>query len=479
MRELILDIVEKNPRHYTRIIKKDADLLEWINTNSVFNNGHLPAMIYSAVHGVSNICESGRTKKFTRFSTGFQGCGPAATCDCVRHSISLGVSATKQGYTQAENDAINQRREDTMVEKYGYAYNSQRADIKHIWTQPKIPLTVHEKLTDRTWLDTQYNQLQRSLTEIADELGVYYSTVGDYCQRQGFHIRPTSLRSLVEIKIAEYVRSLGVDVVTSDRTVIAPRELDILVPSHGFAIEVNGLRWHSYNPIGGAREKRTAHSEKTQAALSQGITLMHVTDWEWQHKTSIIQSMIVSRLGLNHKISARQCEIAAVSKLDEREFLNCYHLQGAISSSKCWGLYHQGVLLMLISFGRSRFSRDADYELLRMCARSGYTVVGGVSKLLAHLGRELPNVTVVSYCDLSKSSGSGYISAGFNRVKVTEPGYFWTDGNEPISRYRCQKKNLSRWLPTYDAALSEAANMFAAGYRRYWDCGNAVMMLKT
>ena len=40
-----------------------------------------------------------------------------------------------------------------------------------------------------------------------------------------------------------------------------------------------------------------------------------------------------------------------------------------------------------------------------------------------------------------------------------------------ISRYKCQKSQLQKWLKTYDSTKTEAENMFLAKYRRYWDCG--------
>lgn len=70
------------------------------------------------------------------------------------------------------------------------------------------------------------------------------------------------------------------------------------------------------------------------------------------------------------------------------------------------------------------------------------------------------------------------ISTGFNFVRETGPGYFWTDGNTVYSRYRCQKKNLSKWLSSFNSDLSEAENLFRAGYRRYWTCGNLVFEKK-
>ena len=106
-----------------------------------------------------------------------------------------------------------------MLEKYGVEFNSQREDKKHIWNRPKIPLTVHSKLIDYEWMNVEYNIKKRSLTDIAAELDVYYSTVAEYCHKFGFIIRPTSLRSLEEIQIVQYIKSLGCNhVKESDRT---------------------------------------------------------------------------------------------------------------------------------------------------------------------------------------------------------------------------------------------------------------------
>jgi hypothetical protein len=479
MKNKILTLIEKHPKYYTKLIKKDLELMQWINVHTLIQDIHLPAMIYSAVYQETNICKNGNVKKFNRFSAGFQGCGPAAICKCTKENIATNVAITKQNYTSSQLNAINDARAKTMLEKYGCEYNSQRADLKHIWARPKIPMLVHEKLTDYEWLNNEYNVKQRSLSEIADELNVYYSTVGDYCQRFGFTIRPTSLRSLTEIAVSNYIKSLGVNVIDSDRSIISPKEIDIYIPSASFGIEINGLRWHSHHPTSGKQENRNKHLQKTTSLSEKNIQLMHITDYEWANKTDIIKSMIGGKLGLNQKIAARKCEVGTVSKDEEKKFLNINHLQGAIPSNICVGLYYNKQLVMLMSLGKSRFKKDVDYEVLRMCSALNFTVVGGVSKLVNKIKKLCPASTIVSYCDLSKSNGGSYIKAGFTKLNQSKPGYFWTDGNVPISRYRCQKKKLKSWLLTFDPTLSESINMFNAGYRRYWDCGNAVLLLKT
>ena len=479
MRTQILDLIEAKPKHYVKSIMKNAEILEWVATNTLISSDHLPSNIYSAVYQESNVCKNGNVKKFDRVSTGFIGCGPANICKCTSENIARNVSKTKSNDTTDDKVKTNSKRSATMVAKYGVAFNSQRIDKKHLWTKPKIPLSIHAKLTDYSWMDKEYNIKKRSLTDIAAELDIYYSTVAEYCHKFGFIIRPTSLRSLEEIQISQYVQGLGLIVEESDRKIIAPKELDVLIPSLNLAIEVNGLRWHSHHPSSGKREDRTKHLNKTLDTAVKGVTLIHVTDYEWKHKQEIIKSIIRSRSGMNSKIHARKCIIKEIDKKTERDFLDKYHIQGFIASNTAFGLFYKDELVMMMSIGKSRFKVDYDYEILRMCAKSDITINGGVSKLVSHLKKLFPTSIIVSYCDLSKGTGVGYLKAGFTLVGTTQPGYFWTNGNNIISRYKSQKANLNKWLGTFDPLLSEAVNMFNANYRRYWDCGNAIYILTT
>lgn len=479
MREQILELITRNPKQYVKIISNNSELLEWVNSKSLSTSEKLSARIYSAVYQISDVCSQGNIKKFDRISTGFIGCGPANICKCTSDTIAIKVSKTKQNKSITEIHESNKKRTDTMIEKYGVQYNSQRDNIKTILSKPKIPITIHEKITNFEWMNNEYNIKKRSLTDIANELGIYYSTVGDYCQRFGFDIRVVSPRSSEEMQISRFIETLGIDIIESDRTIIGPKELDIVIPSRKFAIEVNGLRWHSYHPSCGKPENRNQHITKTTLANDSGYKLIHITDYEWNNKQEIIKSLIKTNLGLNIKIPARKCDIRMVSKTEEKTFLNEYHIQGYISSKYSYGLYFDEQLVMIITIGLSRFTSKYEFELLRMCCKSGITIVGGVSKIISKVKKDLPNTTILSYCDLSKGNGNGYEKSGFILDSVSSPGYIWTDGNNIISRYKSQTHKLKDWLATYDSSLSETKNLFSANYRRYWDCGNKVYVLYT
>jgi len=477
MKEKILKLIKTKPKHYVKLVKADVELMQWVQENSLISDS-LPAMIYSAIYQVSNICPNGNIKKFNRFSTGFVGCGTAATCRCTAENISIGVKTTKSNYSTLDHTRINQKRQETMVKKYGVEFNSQRQDIKHIWTKHKIPDSTVSLLENKEWLNYQYNHKQRTLVDIADELGIYYSTVAEYCKSHGFTIRQRSQYSLIEKYVSNFLTENSIAHEMGNWSVMGNREIDIYIPSHQLAIEIDGLYWHSWCPNKNTYEQRNRHLEKTQLLAEKGIELIHITDYEWNSKTNIIQSIIKSKLGLNARIPARKCKINPVGKKQQREFLDQYHLQGYTGAAQAWGLYFNNELVQLITLGKSRFDKSYDLEVIRFCSKGGFTVVGGLSKLMNHIKILNSNKSLITYCDASKSQAKGYVSAGFELVRRTGPGYFWTDGNTPISRQQCQKKKLQKWLANFDPIKSESENMFAAGYRRFWDCGNFVLAVK-
>lgn len=475
MKDIILNLIKNKPKHYALIIKSSPEMLSWIKENAKITSSYIPELVYSALYNETNICINGNTKKFVNISQGFSGCGPAKQCKCTYDSIKKSVIETKAKFSVDKRLAINEKRNNTMIERYGVAYNSQREDIHHIWKRPKINADAFEKLSNYDWLDKEYNINKRTAVDIAKELNVYYSTVIDYCIKHGFTIRQRTNYSVVEIDIMKFLDSLNVSYEQGNWQAIG-KELDIYIPSSKLAIEVNGLYWHSFHPNSNKLENKTRHIEKTQTATANGIELIHITDFEWNNKSDIIKSILMSKLGKNKRIFARNCEIQKISSAEEKAFINQFHIQGYIPSKLSIGLFYQNELVSVMSIGKCRFSKDAECELLRYCTKSGITIVGGGSKLIKEIKKYCSSI--ITYCDLSKSTGNGYTAIGFQFVKDTGPGYFWTDGNIVISRFKAQRAQLKKWLPTYNENLSEAENMFNAKYRRFYDCGNRVFILK-
>ena len=239
----IVQLQTDKPKSYVKIVEQDPELRQWVVDNTlVSNDTKFVAKIYSAVNQVSNVCPHGKIKKYARLSQGFVGCGPASVCKCTAAVVGQKAAATRKNFSPARKAAMVAARCATNTKKYGYAYHSQRPDIKEILQRPKIDCEVHKKLMDSIWLENEYITKQRSLVDIAEELNVYYSTIGEYCRKHGFTIRQRSCYSLTEKHIVNFIESLGINTIHGDWEVLNNKELDIVVPSAKLAIEVDGLQ---------------------------------------------------------------------------------------------------------------------------------------------------------------------------------------------------------------------------------------------
>lgn len=125
IKDQILDLITNKPKHYSKIVKHDANLREWVQKNSLVKSENFAEMIYSAIHQKTNICESGNTRKFSGFSTGFIGCGPANKCTCVAQTVSDSVKTSKAKTTDEQKSVTNQKRQKTNLEKYGVTNAAQ------------------------------------------------------------------------------------------------------------------------------------------------------------------------------------------------------------------------------------------------------------------------------------------------------------------------------------------------------------------
>jgi hypothetical protein len=141
------------------------------------------------------------------------------------------------------------KRAQTMLEKYGVEFNSQREDIHHVWTQSKLAksdtVEALSKLLDRDYLVEKHQVQRLSASAIAKELGVYYGTVVDYLRHHGIEFMLYRNNSVPEQAVEALLKSLSVEYDRNSRSIISPKELDFYIPSKQIAIEVNGLYWHS------------------------------------------------------------------------------------------------------------------------------------------------------------------------------------------------------------------------------------------
>lgn len=361
----------------------------------------------------------------------------------------------------SKSPAVKKQIDKTHRERYGRVRQSQ----------VHIPDFIIDTKSDKDLMEYWFNELKMPVTEIADRLGVSNSQLCVHFKNTlGIDISRHSV-SVVEREVGNYLCSLGVAIEQSNRTIIAPKELDILVPSCNLAVEVHGLAWHCELRGKG----KDYHVEKMKGCNKQGIRLVQILDHEWANKQEIVKSRLSTFVGANSVVYARRCQIVTVSAKEASDFFEKNHIQGSCVSRVAYGLTHNDELVALMSFGMSRFNKAFQWELMRFSSALFTSVVGGASKLFAHFKKQHNPESIVSYCDLRWNTGNLYTQLGFEKVRESGPNQWYTKGYRTLeSRMRYQKHKLASVLESFDPALTAWENMVASGYDRFWDCGNAV-----
>ncbi len=264
-------------------------------------------------------------------------------------------------------------------------------------------------------------------------------------------------------------------------------ELDIFLPDNKIAIEFDGLVWHSFgmsevpafNNYMFESELKYRHLEKTEQCEKQGIRLFHIFENEWILKQDIWKSILANALGKNiRRIYARICEVKEISNEEAQDFLTENHLQGYIPAKIHLGLFLDNELVSLMSFGKSRFNKNYEWELYRFCNKLSTSVIGGFSKLFKYFVETYAPKNVVSYVDRRYGKGGVYEKAGFELIGKTKPDYYYFEKGslELYHRSNFQKHLLKEKLEYFDETKTETENMYLNGYRKIYDCGNLIYL---
>lgn len=355
-------------------------------------------------------------------------------------------------------------------EIYQKQFNSYRTNGKH-------PRQLH--INDENFLLLNSSQhleklnLTYNLVEIAKLVGVYPKTVSDYFKKQNIKIIKHQTSSF-EREVEDFLKDLNIDYTAHDRTILGNQELDFLINDSNVAIECNGIYWHS-----DLFKDSKYHLSKTNRAKDKNVQVIHIFENEWNKKSMIVKSRLKSILGkVEEKIYARKCKIVKLLKSQSDDFFNKNHIQSSCVSKVSYGLLYEGNLVAAMSFGKSRFTKKYEWELLRYCSIVDHSVIGGASKLLNQFCKENKPTSIVSYSDRRYSSGNLYKILGFEYVSTSMPNYYYFKSQILESRHKYQKHKLKKILKFYDESKTEYQNMTNNGFLRIWDSGNDVWVIK-
>lgn len=229
---------------------------------------------------------------------------------------------------------------------------------------------------------------------------------------------------------------------------------------------------YTHNVVGnhwGVTIDKNYHLEETNIAKENGFRCIHVFDWDDWDK-------VIQLLTGKEVIYARNCEIVEITKQECDEFLCRYHIQNTCKGQNIrLGLTCKGELVEVMTFGNSRYNKNYQYELLRLCSHSKYKIIGGASKLFKYAVSHYHLNNIISYCDLSKFDGSVYSKLGMQFVKNTPPQEIWSFEKNKVTANLLRQRGYDQLFNTnYGKGTSNEELMLEHSWLPVYDCGQAV-----
>lgn len=218
---------------------------------------------------------------------------------------------------------------------------------------------------------------------------------------------------------------------------------------------------------------RDSQLKKTLNAEENGYRCVHI--FQWDNVTKIFDM-----LKKTQTIYARKCSILTVDKKTADAFTDLYHIQGKTKGQEInIGLYYQCELVEIMTFGKPRYNKHYDYELLRLCTKSGVTVVGGASKLFTYATRKLKLDNIISYCDRAKFNGNVYNQIGMKLKQISEPQEIWSRGQKFITANTLRWRGFDKLVgekegKVFGLGTSNEQLMLDDGWLPVFDCGQYV-----
>jgi hypothetical protein len=281
-------------------------------------------------------------------------------------------------------------------------------------------------------------------------------------------------KSCQENILSDFIESLGFNVYKNDRKTLGGLEIDILIEGTNIGIEYNGLYWHSEMNV-----ENNYHKNKQKKALDSGIFLINIWEDDLSNKEDIVKSKIKHILGKTENIIyARKCKIGFPLFKEAKDFLENNHIQGFCPYKKSIGLYHNGNLISIATFGRRKITGKSEYELLRFCNKKDHHIPGGFSKVIKEFTKNTDIERIITFADKSWSfpESNLYSRNGFEFIGESEPNYWYIVDKVRKHRFNYRKDILVK--KGYSKDLTEREIMFELGYYRIYDCGQYKYELK-
>lgn len=313
---------------------------------------------------------------------------------------------------------------------------------------------------------------------------------GDFLQTPTNHLsykqgcpQCNHMKSQHESAIAQFL-AIFTPVVSRDRSLIAPKEIDIYLPEHNLAVEYCGEYWHMHKDADDEKKNKNRHYDKHKACEAQGVRLVTMYETEYLRNPTVMKRILRNAIGKSKgKLMARKCELRKVTTQEAKPFYDKYHPQGGTGAGEHYALFWKDKMVACMRFTKG--SNDRGNNKNRVWTLSRYAtrlnVAGAASRLFKAFRKEYNPPTVKSFSDNRYFGGGMYEALGFVLEAEVAPDYTVFHPKtgllpKPHWQRRVIPKRLeqvgvdAQFDPKTDPR-TEKEMTYLAGAGRIYDCG--------
>lgn len=348
-------------------------------------------------------------------------------------------------------------------------YNVKKSSLE----SPEVREKAKQTLLSRYGVDN-IMKLEKYKKKHQNTMFSKYNVIAGFLTENGINSHKQGTKSKINKKFVEMIQQITNKTIKQEKSIIK-YIYDIQI-GDDLLIDINPTISHNVYMsypylIGASKENKPVsinyHLNRTLLANEHNFKLISVFDWDdWEKIKYLIQD--------KETLYARKLHIKEVSKKDTDDFLNKYHLQNTCRGQEIrLGLYNdEDILIEVMTFGQPRYNKNYEWELLRLCTKSEYKVVGGAEKLFNAFKYSYEPKSIISYCDYSKFNGDVYTKLGFNIVRKPVPAKHWCKEDVQITDNLLRQRGYDQLFNTnYGKGTDNEELMILNGWLPIYDCG--------
>lgn len=386
-----------------------------------------------------------------------------------------------------QSDVVKSKTKKTNLQKYGVEYPSQNKEIKYKIIQTNLKKygvkcvlqspEIKEKIAKTNIKKYGNSSILKNkiIKEKTKETNLKVYGVPYYCMTENCRKSNGNVISKINKNFSKKLLLNNIN--NKLEKAIKNKSFDIEIIGENILLEINPTYTHNVtygSEFRGYKKKpleKNYHYEKTKLANKYNYRCIHIWDWDDENK-------IINMLKPKIKIYARKCECKEINNEKCAEFLENNHLQGNCRGQKIRiGLFFENELVEVMTFGKPRYNRKYEYELIRLCTHNSYKIIGGSNKLFNYFLKKYNPKNIISYCDNSKFSGKVYSKLGFKEKDYGRPSKHWYNmkTKQHITDNLLRQRGFDQLFNTnYGKGTFNEELMIKNGFVEIYDCGQSI-----